>query len=75
MAEWLLQNGAEWHHTDKDGKDALTLARDRGHKEVAALIEEWAAAAAAPSDLLMEAPPSEAPADRRIESSPLEEKK
>jgi ankyrin repeat protein len=45
-ANWLLQNGAEWRQTDKDGKDALTLARERGHTEVVSLLREWAASAA-----------------------------
>lgn len=51
-ADWLLQNGAEWQQTDKDGKDALTLARERGHTEVVSLLREWAASAADSTEAL-----------------------
>lgn len=49
IATWLLQNGAEWRLKDKDGKDALLLARDRGHAEVVSVLTQWAASAAADS--------------------------
>ena len=48
--QWLLELGADWRRTDKDGMDALALAKHsyallgfRGRDECAALLETWAA--------------------------------
>eukprot|EP01045_Picozoa_sp_COSAG04_P005162 COSAG04_NODE_234_length_19155_cov_812.438707_18_plen_85_part_00 len=42
-AEWLLEHDADWRRTDREGKSALDLARQRGNEDVAAALELWAA--------------------------------
>jgi ankyrin repeat protein len=42
MARWLLDNGAFAGLTDRNGKTAAQVARDRGHAAVLAVLEEYA---------------------------------
>jgi len=43
-ARFLLEYGADWTVRTKDGKTALTLARENGHYEVVKALEEAGAA-------------------------------